>query len=52
MTESVAVLIPVKGFGSAKERLVGTLDDEARADLARRMAEVVIDAAALSLIHI
>ena len=46
MTESVAVLIPVKGFGSAKERLVGTLDDEARADLARRMAEVVIDAAA------
>ena len=46
MPESVAVLIPVKGFGSAKERLVGTLDDEARADLARRMAEVVIDAAA------
>ena len=30
MTESVAVLIPVKGFGAAKERLVGTLDDEAR----------------------
>ena len=46
MTESVAVLIPVKGFGAAKERLVGTLDDEARADLARRMAEVVMDAAA------
>ena len=46
MTGSVAVLIPVKGFGAAKERLVGTLDDEARADLARRMAEVVMDAAA------
>ena len=42
MTGSVAVLIPVKGFGAAKERLVGTLDDEARADLARRMAEAEI----------
>jgi 2-phospho-L-lactate guanylyltransferase len=41
-----AVVVPVKAFRAAKVRLAGTLDPEARADLARRMAEVVLAAAA------
>lgn len=40
------VLIPLKGFDVAKERLASALDDGERADLARRMADIVVDAAA------
>jgi len=42
----VAVLIPVKAFGAAKGRLAEVLDAEARADLARSMAAIVVAAAA------
>jgi 2-phospho-L-lactate guanylyltransferase len=41
-----AVLVPIKGFGVAKERLAVVLDGAARADLARRMAAQVVAAAA------
>lgn len=41
-----AVLVPIKGFASAKGRLAAVLDDEARAALARRMAVQVLRAAA------
>jgi 2-phospho-L-lactate guanylyltransferase len=41
----VALLVPVKAFGRAKLRLSGVLDPEERADLARRMAAVVLAAA-------
>ena len=40
------VLIPVKAFAEAKVRLASALDTASRAELARRMAEVVIAAAA------
>ena len=40
------VLIPLKGFGVAKERLAPALDADARSRLARRMADIVVDAAA------
>jgi len=43
---STAVLIPVKSFGDAKQRLSDVLDADARADLARRMAGTVVTAAA------
>jgi 2-phospho-L-lactate guanylyltransferase len=43
---SAAVVVPVKAFTAAKVRLAGTLDPPERADLARRMAEVVLGAAA------
>ena len=46
MSGAVAVLIPVKAFGAAKGRLAEVLDGLARADLARRMAETVVTAAA------
>ena len=39
-----AVVVPVKAFTAAKVRLAGALDPIARADLARRMAEVVLAA--------
>ena len=42
----MAVLIPVKAFGAAKGRLAEVLDAEARADLARSMAALVVAAAA------
>lgn len=42
----MAVLIPVKAFGAAKGRLAEVLDAEARADLARSMAAIVVAAAA------
>jgi 2-phospho-L-lactate/phosphoenolpyruvate guanylyltransferase len=42
---SAAVVVPVKAFTSAKVRLAGALDRLERADLARRMAEVVVAAA-------
>lgn len=41
-----AVLVPVKAFAQAKLRLAPALDAAARADLARRMAEIVLTAAA------
>lgn len=40
-----AVVVPVKSFTRAKARLASVLDDDARADLARRMAERVLRAA-------
>lgn len=40
-----AVLVPVKAFARAKGRLAGVLDDAARAELARSMAERVLAAA-------
>lgn len=40
-----AVVVPVKAFARAKARLAPALDDTARADLARRMAERVLTAA-------
>lgn len=43
---SAAVVVPVKAFRAAKVRLAGALDPAARADLSRRMAEVVLAAAA------
>lgn len=42
---TIAVLVPVKAFRHAKERLAGVLDDAARADLARSMAATVLAAA-------
>jgi 2-phospho-L-lactate guanylyltransferase len=41
-----AVLVPIKAFATAKGRLASTLDADARAALARRMAATVLDAAA------
>lgn len=43
--DTAAVLIPVKAFALAKVRLASVLDDEARATLARSMAERVVAAA-------
>jgi 2-phospho-L-lactate guanylyltransferase len=42
---SAAVVVPVKAFTAAKVRLAGALDPPERAELARRMAEVVLAAA-------
>lgn len=38
-------MVPLRTFTSGKERLSGHLDDPARADLARRLADTVMDAA-------
>ncbi|HET9611094.1 MAG TPA: 2-phospho-L-lactate guanylyltransferase [Acidimicrobiales bacterium] len=43
---SAAVVVPVKAFTQAKVRLASALDPDERAALARRMAEIVLDAAA------
>jgi 2-phospho-L-lactate guanylyltransferase len=43
---SASVVVPVKAFSAAKVRLAGALDPTERSSLARRMAEVVIAAAA------
>lgn len=40
-----AVVVPVKSFALAKARLADVLDEQARAELARRMAERVLTAA-------
>lgn len=42
----VAVLVPIKAFRHAKRRLADAFSPAERADLARRMAAIVIDAAA------
>ena len=47
-----AVLVPVKGFGAAKRRLAGVLGPTERAELARRMAQRVVTAAAPMPVHI
>lgn len=39
-----AVLVPIKSFRNAKRRLAGDFGPEQRAALARRMAEIVLDA--------
>jgi 2-phospho-L-lactate guanylyltransferase len=44
-TTSAAVIVPVKAFTAAKVRLAAALDPSERADLARRLAEVVLAAA-------
>jgi 2-phospho-L-lactate/phosphoenolpyruvate guanylyltransferase len=46
MPVSVAVVVPVKDFRRAKLRLAPELDQAQRAELARRMATVVVAAAA------
>ncbi|HEY8527705.1 MAG TPA: 2-phospho-L-lactate guanylyltransferase [Acidimicrobiales bacterium] len=43
---SASVVVPVKAFSAAKVRLAGALQPAERAALARRMAEVVLAAAA------
>ena len=40
------MLVPIKGFGTAKGRLEGALDGAQRAELARRLAAGVLGAAA------
>ena len=47
-----AVLVPVKAFGAAKRRLAAILAPEDRAELARRMAQRVIAAAAPLPVHV
>jgi 2-phospho-L-lactate guanylyltransferase len=42
---SIGVVIPIRAFALGKARLAGHLSDRARADLARRCADVVVDAA-------
>lgn len=49
---AVAVLVPVKAFRDAKLRLAPALEPEARATLARTMAEAVVTAAAPLPIHV
>jgi 2-phospho-L-lactate guanylyltransferase len=44
--DPIAVVIPIKAFGSAKTRLRDFLGDEVASDLARDLAIAVIDAAA------
>lgn len=43
--DDVAVLVPVKAFGSAKTRLASAVGPQERRALARRLAEGVLDAA-------
>jgi 2-phospho-L-lactate/phosphoenolpyruvate guanylyltransferase len=45
MSTRCGVLVPVKSFAEAKVRLAPALDPQARAELARRMAETVLAAA-------
>jgi 2-phospho-L-lactate/phosphoenolpyruvate guanylyltransferase len=46
------VLVPVKAFGAAKARLAPSLDEAARASLARSMADRVLDAAAPMTVYV
>ena len=43
--KSIPLVIPIKSFRHAKNRLADRLDAEARAELAQKMAETVIEAA-------
>jgi 2-phospho-L-lactate guanylyltransferase len=45
VTTTAAVLVPVKAFAAAKQRLDGVLDPSARAALATAMATTVLEAA-------
>ena len=45
MTTTAAVLVPVKAFASAKQRLADVLDPAARVELAKAMADTVLQAA-------
>jgi 2-phospho-L-lactate guanylyltransferase len=45
VTTTAAVLVPVKAFGAAKQRLADVLDPAARVALARAMATTVLEAA-------
>jgi 2-phospho-L-lactate/phosphoenolpyruvate guanylyltransferase len=45
VTTTAAVLVPVKAFAAAKQRLADTLDPPARVALAMAMATTVLDAA-------
>jgi len=47
-----AVVVPVKAFSRAKARLAPALDEAARAELARRMADRVLDAAGSLPVHV
>ncbi len=47
-----AVLVPVKDFDAAKVRLAGALSPAERADLARRMATTVVEAAHPLPVHV
>ncbi|MFN0025917.1 MAG: 2-phospho-L-lactate guanylyltransferase [Acidimicrobiales bacterium] len=49
---ATALLVPVKAFEQAKGRLAGVLGAEARVDLARRMAAVVLAAAGDLVVHV
>jgi 2-phospho-L-lactate/phosphoenolpyruvate guanylyltransferase len=41
-----AIVVPIRAFALGKARLAGHLSDDARAELARRCADAVVDAAA------
>ncbi|MCP5025091.1 MAG: 2-phospho-L-lactate guanylyltransferase [Actinomycetia bacterium] len=45
-SDSAAVLVPVKSFAEAKVRLTPALEPRQRADLARRLGDIVLAAAA------
>ena len=45
VTDSTFVLIPLKSFVQAKLRLATVMTEEGRVDLAKKMAEIVLDAA-------
>ena len=45
VTNSVFVLIPLKAFNVAKLRLAEVMTEDERVELAKRMAEIVIEAA-------
>ena len=47
----VAIVVPIKGFEQAKQRLAGRLDPRQRRDLAEAMASTVLDAAAAGSLH-
>ena len=50
--QATAVLVPIKDFRQAKNRLSGRLDAPARETLARTMAERVVKAAGNHSVHV